>query len=375
MSEKRVLFLRANPVNPDSRVEKEVNTLLANGYKVDVLAWDRSRNYKIKQENLQLTNSIGVIYRVGIKSAYGNGIKNIFNLGKFQLEIIKFLKKNKYDIIHACDFDTAFTAYHMTKKEHSIFIYDIFDFYVESMKVPEILRGIILKKDLSIINHADATIICSEKRKEQIAKANPKRLVVIHNTPDFSLSNNRVQLNENKIKIAYFGILPEQGRMLEELCRIVAMDKTYELHMGGFGLFENKAKEYAEKHDNIFFYGKVAYNDVLNIERSCDIITAIYDPLVSNHVYAAPNKFYEALMLGKPLIMVANTGMSDIVEEYKIGELITYDQNGLQAGLEKLCSNRESWTQISKRMNALYNDKYSWLIMSERLLELYRNFK
>ena len=33
-------------------------------------------------------------------------------------------------------------------------------------------------------------------------------------------------------------------------------------------------------------------------------MTAIYDPNISNHYYAAPNKFYEALMLGKPLIMV-----------------------------------------------------------------------
>lgn len=41
----KVLFLRSNPVDPDSRVEKEVNSLIKRGYKVEVFGWDRSADY------------------------------------------------------------------------------------------------------------------------------------------------------------------------------------------------------------------------------------------------------------------------------------------------------------------------------------------
>ena len=34
---KVILFIRSNPVNPDSRVEKEVYTLLKAGYNVEIL--------------------------------------------------------------------------------------------------------------------------------------------------------------------------------------------------------------------------------------------------------------------------------------------------------------------------------------------------
>lgn len=109
----KVLFIRSNPVNPDSRVEKEVNTLIQSGYEVDVLGWDREADYTLREEKLVLSAGSTKCYRVGIKAAYGSGIRNIRNLLLFQKEITRFLKKhrNEYDLIHACDFDTAFTAF------------------------------------------------------------------------------------------------------------------------------------------------------------------------------------------------------------------------------------------------------------------------
>lgn len=59
-------------------------------------------------------------------------------------------------------------------------------------------------------------------------------------------------------------------------------------------------------------------------------MTAIYDPKVPNHRYAAPNKFYEALMLGKPIVMAKNTGFDEIIEENNIGCLIEYSKSGLK---------------------------------------------
>lgn len=42
-SKKKIIFLRSNPVNPDSRVEKEASTLIQNGFEVEVIGWDREK--------------------------------------------------------------------------------------------------------------------------------------------------------------------------------------------------------------------------------------------------------------------------------------------------------------------------------------------
>lgn len=41
---RKIVIVRSNPVDPDSRVEKEANSLVKAGYDVSLLVWDRDNN-------------------------------------------------------------------------------------------------------------------------------------------------------------------------------------------------------------------------------------------------------------------------------------------------------------------------------------------
>jgi len=91
-----VVFTRSNPVNPDSRVEKEVNALLKEGFEVIILAWDRDRKYDIEEEHLNMESGIVRVLRFGIPAKYGGGIKkNLIPLMKFQISLYRWLKKTE----------------------------------------------------------------------------------------------------------------------------------------------------------------------------------------------------------------------------------------------------------------------------------------
>lgn len=49
---KNVVLLRSNPVNPDPPVEKIADALLAKGYNVTIVAWDRDNDYKLIEDCL-----------------------------------------------------------------------------------------------------------------------------------------------------------------------------------------------------------------------------------------------------------------------------------------------------------------------------------
>ena len=102
-------------------------------------------------------------------------------------------------------------------------------------------------------------------------------------------------------------------------------------------------------------------------------MTAVYDPSIRNHRYAAPNKFYEALMLGKPVIMCRGTGFADVVEDNEIGICIDYSEESLEKGLEYLSGNLERFRSRRNLERELYRKQYSWDIMSERLRALYES--
>lgn len=76
-------------------------------------------------------------------------------------------------------------------------------------------------------------------------------------------------------------------------------------------------------------------------------------------------------MLGKPLIMVKNTGMSEIVSDNEIGVCIDYTAESLNEGINILISKKSQWQEISNKMIKIYDKEYSWDVMEVKLLELY----
>ena len=113
----------------------------------------------------------------------------------------------------------------------------------------------------------------------------------------------------------------------------------------------------------------------MQLEEQCDILTAIYDPSIPNHRYAAPNKFYEALLLGKPLIVAEKTGIDTVVRRENIGVVIPYSREGIDRGIDLLLDRRNEWVSMQQRMKKLYQDRYSWCIMEKRLSKLYEDIQ
>lgn len=369
----RIVICRSNPVEPDSRVEKIANSLMLHGYAVTIVAWDRNDQYFIRKDRKKLADVEVNRVSFGAKAEYGAGMKSLPAFISFQLRLFFWLIVNagNYDIGHFCDFDTALIGSLTAKILKKKYVFDIFDYL--STDAEGFFRRFIKRLENSVINRASATIICSEQRKQQIRGTHPKKLVVIHNTPAdniIHLKHNSEKKSADIIKIVYVGILQDY-RLLKEMIKVIPEYSYVEFHIAGFGKYEEYIRNAASKSGNIYYYGRISYDRTLELENDCDIMTAIYDPKIGNHRYAAPNKFYEALYLGKPLIMVKDTGMSDVVQKSDLGVLIEYSEDGFRDGLDKLIARRSEWKSMAERMQNIYEKNFSWNEMSRRLKKLY----
>lgn len=183
----RTVLLRTNSCQPDPRVEKEVNSLLTlRDLPLRVVCWDRDGRKGKYQEMLEVANGQVPITRFGIPASWGGGMKaNFFPMLKFEWKLFWWLMfhQREYDTVHACDLLTGLPAWLPCKLFRKRMVYDIFDYYAATAHGPEKLLNIFRKLENGIINSADVTIICSEKRQEQIAGAKPRKLVVLHNAP------------------------------------------------------------------------------------------------------------------------------------------------------------------------------------------------
>ena len=379
----RICFVRSDKGYPDSRVEKEIYAL-SEEHEVFLLGWNREKSGDgVIHEKHGIHGREFDYYLIPEAARYGGGMKSILGpMIKFWKRAYRWLSENndKYDAIHVVNFDTAKPAYKAARKFKKKIVYDIFDYYSDSYNAPGIVKNCIRNLENNYISKADMTIICSDERKHQISGSSPKKLIIVENTPedievrdDFELASGSDPL---KPKVVYAGMLVFD-RFLKETSKVMMSRSDIEWHVAGYGVLRPYIEECAANHDNIFYYGPLPYDDILALEKKCDIMTALQNPSVANNKYSAPNKFYEALMLGKPLVMVRNGSIYKNIEENGIGEVIEATEGKvseeISAALDRLLDRKNEWHEMGSRSRKIYEEKYPWSMSAKTLLDGYRS--
>jgi glycosyltransferase involved in cell wall biosynthesis len=369
-NKKRVLISRSNPVQPDPRVEKIAGALVDGGYVVQVIGWDRTASLIALEERKGYK-----IHRLHINASFGTGIGNLPQLMRWQFGLLKWLvvHSSDYDVIHACDFDTIIPALICKGFWKKCVVYDIFDFYADHLRqTPGWIKWLIRRVDLWAIGKADSVILVDDSRKQQIKGSSPKYLETIYNSPEeHNLKIEHNEKSDSKFKIAYIGLLQKE-RGLIEMINIMARHPEWELDLAGFGGDEDEIHKVSKNFANINWFGRVDYQKALDLSNAADLLFATYDPSIPNHRYSSPNKVFEAMMLGKPIIVAKNTNMDQIIVGADCGKVIDYgNENQLETALSVLARDPGERTRLGKNAQLAYDNSYNWNIMRERLFKLY----
>jgi glycosyltransferase involved in cell wall biosynthesis len=333
----KVLIVRSNHCNPDPRVQKIREFLSFAGYSVGTLAWYRAGEKKLK---LADSNSDSRLDSINIDAPYGNGVKNILAQLRYQIALMyKLISRYRdVDIIHACNLDTGLTAYIFCKLTNKKLVYDCFDFYADSFPVPKLLKPAASRLEKWLMSSSDMVIIASEARVKQISGANPKVLSILPNVPPVNIDKPSTPHNQ-QLTFAYVGSLTRQRFLLETL-KIVEENIDIALRIAGFGELEEEIQRASERCERITFLGQVSYSEGLKIASDCDVLFAMYDPQVPNHRYSAPNKYYEAAMLGKPIVVAAGTGIDELVRRDGSGYVSEYSTAGFTMAINEILTSR-----------------------------------
>lgn len=312
-----VIFLRSIDCNPDPRVQKYVDYLDKSQIHSKIICWDRSDKLEDDERHIYYRRIAG----------FGGGIQNYKGILGFNKFIFKTLFKHRksYKVIHACDFDTILPALFFKIFFRKKVIYDIFDWFADGRHFENgMLKSLILFLEKCALRIADATIICDERRAKQI-NYQPKTLWVLPNIPAIKVENIPIIVSPNKdpnkIYLSYVGTMPSD-RGLDKILKCVSENPNVELDIAGFGIMADLAKDYSDKYNNIHFYGTVHYEKGLEIMSKSDIIVATYEKTCRNNIFAAPNKYYEGLFLGKPILTTAGTIVAESTLKYETGFIV-----------------------------------------------------
>jgi glycosyltransferase involved in cell wall biosynthesis len=359
-----VVLIRSNPISNDPRALKLLNSL-SKKYRVVVLGWDREGNYQKKD----IINNKFAVNRFKLRAPYGKATL-VFYYPFFWIWVFLNLLACKPRFVHACDLDSLIPSIVYGALFSTKMLFDSFDRYAMAF-IPCSL-GIIYKfvdiLENKLACKADALVTVSEKRLAIFGKYRPKFCEIIWNCPEDKINiieECDASAPKDGLTLVYAGSLT-RDRGLSILSKALHGLSGVRLILAGIA--SNNCINQISQNPNIEYVGLLDYDEALKLQASADVIPILYDPLVPINSVASPNKLFEAMMLGVPVV---TNFCSEIVNSVGCGLVVEYDLNSVKAAVLLLRKDVSKRREMGVKGRLAFEKKYNWASMEKKLINLY----
>lgn len=206
-----------------------------------------------------------------------------------------------------------------------------------------------------------------------------KLLKINPNTIDI---NNFPLLNELKISswthkenaVAYIGGISEM-RGIKEVILALSFTQNVRLNLGGSfseKMFEEKIKQYenCSKVNTLGFLNRQQASEVLG-KSVAGIVTFLPAP---NHINSQPNKMFEYMVVGIPVIASNFSLWREIIEGNECGICVDpLNPKAIGDAIQYFVDNPKKAEQMGKNGRKAVEQKYNWSIEEKKLLTLYKD--
>ena len=355
----------------DIRVYSEAQALIEAGHTVTAIAWDR------KHEDTSGDNVDGIrvvrIYTKGLMKLLPNDLfrnplwwKKAYNKG-----VQLYQNEFHFDVVHCHDLDTLQTGVWLKKKYGCKLIYDaheIFTYMIEG-NVPNFVVRRASKMEKRLIHNVDHIITVDDSYATYFNGITRKPLTIVRNCKQ--LVGEYTPPTRKKFTLVYIGTL-NKSRFFPQLLHVVGKINDIQLVIAAkkesiYDEIEQLSKRYA----NIDFLGTIPGNQVLPLTREGHVVICLFDPSSKMNRIGSPNKLFEAMVTGRPIIVTKGTNAGDIVEQEHCGLAIEYSEEKLAEAIKQLRDNPKLCEELGRNGIRAAKEKYNWDVQKKALLHVY----
>lgn len=286
-------------------------------------------------------------------------ISLIFNNGflfyaEYNLRLFFFLLLKKVHVLHANDLDTLLPMWLLSKLKKVPLVYDSHEFF---LGVPEIQN----KKMVKFIWKLIERIIFPRLKhvftvNESIAKlyqnAYNVNVKVLRNVPeqtkiDLIKTKSNLNLPSQKPVVILQGSGINVDRGAEELLEAIALQDQFFLCVIGKGDVFEKLRERALRQDlskKTMFIDAIPYEEMMQYTMLSDIGVSLDKPNNLNYEYSLPNKFFDYIKAGIPVVSSHLIEIRKLVEQFNCGAMTTsHDPHDILDALQYAFKNKSSF--------------------------------
>jgi glycosyltransferase involved in cell wall biosynthesis len=358
MNKKKVLAISFSAPGKDARLLGIINTLNKKDFEITVIALDDKSFANIAKANKYKYIPIYVCPITRMIKKW----QSFYKMGK------EYTKKLKPDIVIASDFYALPLASKFKNRKNQL-IYDSREIYsalgsLANYPIKQFIHTIIEK---FYIRRVDDIVVSGDLDAEYLKKhfkhSTPYHTIM--NVPpykkivDSSYIRDKYSIPFDKTIILYQGALME-GRGIYKLIELVSKNNDYALFIIGDGPERNKINDMILRTNlfrKIILSDAVPYDELHNITCSADISTALFEDISLSYKLALPNKLFESMMAGVPVIASDLPAIRRIYDKHPFGALISSDCSieELDSKISEIISNKNNYAKILTNASKIYN--------------------
>ena len=362
----RIIISVSNDLTTDQRVIKTCDCFNELGY--DILLIGRKRKNSLPISRPYKTFRFRLLFN-----------KGFFFYAEYNLRLFFKLLFLKKDLLFANDLDTLLPNFIISRMFSIKLIYDTHEYFTE---VPELIGRKKVKsfwqflekmtfpklKNVLTVNGALAKIY-SEKYNVPVTviKNVPKSRNYVEVSPHkFGKGNKRIILYQGSINI---------GRGLELMIDTMPGLKNFLLVIIGDGDISKQLKKKVTTlglQKKVIFLGTIPPHDLPSYTKGADLGISLEENLGLSYRYSLPNKIFDYVQAGLPVLAADLPLMNQLIQKFKIGEILKKrDPENLALVIENMYCLKESYTESLEKAAELYN----WEAEKKVLIKFVKNIK
>lgn len=363
-----------NDLSTDQRVHKVCSTLQRMGFDVTLVGRKQRKSLDLAERTYK-TKRMFLLFE-----------KGPMFYAEYQFRLFLYLLFHKADVLVANDLDTLWPNYRISGLKNVPLVYDSHELFCE---VPELQNNPSKKKlwkrierkifpklrHIFTVNDSIAKIYSDEYGVD---------VKVVRNIPPLSgqlglkhTTKHELGIPGNKKIIVLQGAGINIDRGAEEAVEAMQyVDNAMLLIIGSGDVIDVLKKMVADLHldDKVKFTGKVPFEKLLQYTHHADLGLTLDKDTNINYRYSLPNKLFDYIHAGVPVLSSDLVEIKKVIEEYHVGTTIeSHDPKHIAEKINAIL-NDEATLQLWKKNTKIAAEKLNWETEEQELIIVYSKF-
>ncbi len=361
-----------NDLSTDRRVHRSCLTLKKLGFDVLLVGRKRKKSLSLEQREYR-THRMFLFFE-----------KGFLFYAEYNFRLFFFLLFRKCDLLLANDLDTLLPNYLVKKLRNKKLVYDSHEYFTG---VPELegrkfvkniwkyIERMIFPKltDIITVNDSIAKLYKDEYGKELTVVRN---IPALQNLKEFkSKEELRIDAGKKMILLQGSGINIDRGA--EEAVMAMQYVTNAILYIIGDGdvidILKKMVKENKLEQKVVFILKQPMFK-LLQYTVNADIGLTLDKDTNINYRYSLPNKLFDYIHAGVPVLASSLVEVKKIIQQYKVGEIIeNHNPEHIASKINEMLDNREQLIKYKNNTQKAANE-LCWENEENKLINILRKY-